>query len=43
VVDHRQFYLEVFSTPEEAAWMRDQWALALHGEFAVLNYDYYPI
>lgn len=29
-----------FSTAEEAAWMRDQWALALDGDFAVLNFEY---
>ncbi|RAN77974.1 hypothetical protein B5P43_18255 [Bacillus sp. SRB_336] len=29
-----------FGSKEEAAWMRDQWAIELHGEFACLNFDY---
>lgn len=33
-------YVGTFDTPEEAAWFRDQWAIAIHGEFAVLNFDY---
>lgn len=40
VLDNRQHHVGVFSTKEEAAWMRDQYALALHGEFARLNFDY---
>lgn len=35
------FHVGRFSTIEEAAWMRDQWAIELHGEnFAHLNFDY---
>lgn len=29
-----------YESQDEAAWMRDQWALELHGEFAHLNFDY---
>lgn len=29
-----------FDTPEEAAWMYDQWAMALHGDDANLNFEY---
>ena len=36
----RQYYIGSFNTPEEAAWMRDQWALALFGSSANLNFDY---
>lgn len=28
---------------EEAAWMRDQWAIALHGEFAATNFTYLEV
>lgn len=38
--DKRIFFVGRFSSAEEAAWMRDQWALELHGEFASLNFDY---
>lgn len=37
------FYLGSFRSPLEAAWIRDQWALHLHGEFAVLNFDYVEV
>lgn len=35
-------YVEVgrFETPEEAAWMYDQFAIALHGDYARTNFDY---
>lgn len=29
-----------FDTPEEAAWMFDQYALAVYGDFATLNFEY---
>lgn len=29
-----------FESKDEAAWMRDQWTIALHGEFARLNFEY---
>jgi len=29
-----------YRDPEEAAWMYDQWKLALQGEFATLNFEY---
>lgn len=40
MVEGKQYYIGSFSSPEEAAWMRDQWALALHGNFAVTNFEY---
>ena len=40
----RQFhYIGTFATPEEAAWMYDQFAMVLHGEFASLNFEYLPV
>lgn len=39
-VETQSIYIGTFDTPQEAAWMRDQWAIALHGEFASLNFDY---
>ncbi|WP_439946477.1 HNH endonuclease [Streptomyces sp. BBFR109] len=39
-LDRKQFYVGSFTTIDEAAWMRDQWAIALHGEYAVLNFEY---
>lgn len=41
--DNIDYYVGSFDTAEEAAWMRDQWALALHGEFASLNFEYVPV
>lgn len=35
-----QINIGYFITEAEAAWMRDQWALELHGEFARLNLRY---
>lgn len=40
VIDGQQISAGSHSSPEEAAWMRDQWAIALHGEYARLNFDY---
>ncbi|WP_166786396.1 HNH endonuclease [Cryobacterium sp. TMT2-15-1] len=34
------YYIGTFTSAEEAAWMHDQWALVLHGEFAQLNFEY---
>ncbi|MEW1951086.1 HNH endonuclease [Pseudarthrobacter sp902506025] len=39
-VDGRMYVVGFYDDELEGAWMRDQWALALHGEFAVLNFDY---
>lgn len=33
-------YIGWYKDEQEAAWMYDQWALALHREFARLNFDY---
>ncbi|MDI3211784.1 HNH endonuclease [Arthrobacter sp. AL12] len=38
-----QINIGYFPTELEAAWMRDQYALALHGDFACLNLKYVPI
>lgn len=40
MVDCVNVAIIVSESEEEAAWMRDQWALQLHGEFAVLNFEY---
>ncbi len=39
-IDKVKIHIGTYSSEEEAAWMYDQYAVALHGEFAVLNYDY---
>ena len=39
-VDYHRIHIGSFDSEEEAAWHRDQWCIALHGEFAVLNYEY---
>jgi hypothetical protein len=39
-IDDRRWYIGNFYSEDEAAWMRDQWALSLHGEFARLNFQY---
>ncbi|WP_307089468.1 AP2 domain-containing protein [Arthrobacter sp. B2I5] len=36
----KNYRLGGYSTPEEAAWMYDQWAIALHGEFVSTNFEY---
>jgi hypothetical protein len=39
-IDNSKFSIGHFSDREEAAWMRDQWALALYGPDAPLNFEY---
>jgi hypothetical protein len=41
-LDGTRFLIGNFYSELEAAWMRDQYALALHGEFASLNFEYLP-
>lgn len=36
--DYKQHWTRTVDTPEEAAQLRDELALELHGEFAVLNF-----
>lgn len=38
--DGERFPIGSCRDEEEAAWMYDQWALVLHGEYARLNLDY---
>lgn len=38
--DTVQYHIGYFATPQEGAWMRDQWAIELHGDFALLNFTY---
>ncbi|MGO4470387.1 HNH endonuclease [Arthrobacter sp. M-10] len=38
--DGKVFCIGMYELAEEAAWMRDQWAIALHGEFAYTNFEY---
>ena len=41
IMYHQQnIYIGSFDTAEEAAWNRDQWALALFDGFAPLNFEY---
>jgi HNH endonuclease len=42
-VDQKRWQIGRFYSEEEAAWMRDQWAVQLHGEFASLNFEYLPV
>lgn len=39
-VDNRTYDVGAYGDELEAAWMRDQWAIELHGNFASLNFDY---
>lgn len=37
---YNRIYIGLFESEVEAAWMRDQYALELHGDIANLNLDY---
>lgn len=39
-IDGTNYPLGVFETQEEAAYVRDQFAMQLHGEYGVLNFEY---
>lgn len=39
-VDGVPIYLGTYDAPEDAAYVRDQFAIQLHGDFAVLNFEY---
>lgn len=39
--DGKEFFVGTSKTQDEAAWMYDQWAMALHGAFARTNFEYY--
>lgn len=41
--DYRNYYLGSFKTPEEAAWMYDQWAIQLNDGYARTNFDYIEV
>lgn len=43
MLDSKGFYIGSFNYEDEAAWMRDQWAIALHKGFARLNFEYVPV
>ncbi len=36
-------YIGIYESIEEAAWMYDQWANGLFGEFARTNFDYHEV
>lgn len=38
--NYTSIWIGSFNTPEEAAWMYDQWAISLHNGKAPLNFDY---
>lgn len=39
-INRQQIRIGSFKDELEAAWMHDQWAIELHGDFAQLNFDY---
>ena len=38
--DYKSICIGFFDSREEAAWMRDQWALQLFGDYAPTNFQY---
>ncbi|MDV7992084.1 hypothetical protein [Rhodococcus sp. IEGM 1374] len=42
-LNHVKFNIGEFASPEEAAWMFDQWALVIHGELAQTNFEYVEV
>ncbi|OLT51835.1 hypothetical protein BJF87_15540 [Gordonia sp. CNJ-863] len=38
--DKRQIHIGYYANEAEAAWMYDQWALQIHGDFANPNFEY---
>lgn len=41
--DGKQLIIGRYKNELDAAWMRDQWTLALYGEFGILNFEYVPV
>jgi hypothetical protein len=41
--EYETFRIGSFETPEEAAWMFDQWALVIHGDVAQTNFSYIEV
>lgn len=42
-VNRIKYHVGYFADIDEAAWMRDQWAIGLYGEFARLNFEYFEV
>ena len=42
-VNGQRFNLPACATAEESAWMRDQYAVQLHGDYAQTNFDYLEV
>ncbi len=42
-LEHVSVWIGTFATDVEAAWMRDQWAIELHGDAARLNFHYQQV